>query len=476
MKNRLTILAALLLASLAGLHSAAALEAPRPNIVFFLIDDLGWRDLGCCGSTFYRTPNIDRLAAGGMRFTDAYAACSVCSPTRASLLTGKYPARLHLTHILGRKPPAHERLRVPDWTEHLPLEEVTFAEALKEAGYATAQFGKWHVGDAPFTPENQGFDVVVADARHKNRHDKNVTQLTDAAIGFMRSRARGPFLAYLCHHTVHVPYEADRDVAAEYRKRAPALGQNNPTMAAMIEALDASVGRVLAALDELGIAGNTIVIFTSDNGGLRSVREGERVVTATDNAPARGGKSMLYEGGTRVPLIISWPGVTRPGSTCGEPVISNDLYPTLLDMACLPLRPPQHQDGLSLAPLLKGTGALNREALFWHFPHYHSGVEPGGSMRAGDWKLIEFFADDRVELYNLKEDIGETRDLAGKLPDKVAALRGRLRGWREAVGAQMPVPNPDYGEPASPRTGPRGARATPRTGVKVDWNPMRTGI
>lgn len=365
---------------------------------------------------------------------------------------------------------------MPDWTEHLPLEEVTFAEALKEAGYATAQFGKWHVGDAPFTPENQGFDVVVADARHKNRHDKNVTQLTDAAIGFMRSRARGPFLAYLCHHTVHVPYEADRDVAAEYRKRAPALGQNNPTMAAMIEALDASVGRVLTAIDELGIADNTILIFTSDNGGLRSVREGERVVTATDNAPARGGKSMLYEGGTRVPLIINWPGVTRPGSTCSEPVISNDLYPTLLDMACLPLRPPQHQDGLSLAPLLKGTGALNREALFWHFPHYHSGVKPGGSMRAGDWKLIEFFEDDRVELYNLKDDIGETRDLAWKLPDKVAALRGRLRGWREAVGAQMPIPNPDYGAPASPRAGPRGAQATPRTGVKVDWNPVRTGI
>ncbi len=423
-----------------GLLTMADAATTPPNIIFFLIDDLGWRDLSCCGSTFYKTPNIDRLAADGMRFTDAYAACSVCSPTRASLLTGKYPARLHLTHVIGGKPQPNTRLSEPNWTRHLPLEEVTFAETLKEASYATAQFGKWHLGDPPFTPDKQGFDVVVPAAPAKNHHDKNVAQLTDAVIEFMRSHAKQPFLAYLCHHTVHVPHEADKTLTEEYRKKAPRAGQNNPTMAAMIEALDKSVGRILATLDELGIAGNTVVIFTSDNGGLRSIRQGKGVVTATDNAPARAGKATLYEGGTRVPLIIKWPGITRPGSTSSVPVISNDLYPTLLDIAGLLPRPTQHQDGLSLTPLLKGTGSLQRDALFWHFPHYHSGVKPAGSLRVGNWKLIEFFEDNRVELYNLKDDIGEENNLATKMPEKAAQLRKQLHDWRTNVGAQMTQP------------------------------------
>ena len=455
MKQKQLILAALLLAPLAPLAALHAAEpaklAGKPNILFFLIDDLGWRDLGCCGSTFYKTPNIDRLAADGMRFTDAYAAAPLCSPTRASLLTGKYPARLHLTYVIGGKPQPNGRLIAPNWTQHLPLEETTFAEALKEAGYATAQFGKWHVGGPNFGPDKQGFDVVVAATPAKNRRDKNVTQLTDAAIEFMRLHAKEPFLAYLCHHTVHVPHEADKALTEEYRKTAPRTGQNNPTMAAMIETLDQSVGRVLTALAELGIARNTIIIFTSDNGGLRSVQQGKGVVTATDNAPARAGKATLYEGGTRVPLIIKWPGVTQPGSTSSVPVISNDLYPTLLGMAGLPPRPAQHQDGLSLAPLLNGTGTVNREALFWHFPHYHSGVKPGGSLRAGEWKLIEFFEDNRVELYNLKDDLGEKQNLAAKQPEKAAELRQRLHNWRASVGAQMPTPNPDYASPTPVR-------------------------
>ena len=222
----------------------------------------------------------------------------------------------------------------------------------------------------------------------------------------------------------------------------------------MIETLDQSVGRVLQTLDELGIAENTIVILTSDNGGLRSVLEGKKNVTATDNSPARGGKAMLYEGGTRVPLIIKWPGVTRAGSTSDVPVISMDLYPTLLDMAGLPARPSQHRDGLSLAPLLKGTGTLDREALFWHFPHYHSDVAtPMGSLRAGDWKLIEFFEDNRIELYNLKDDIGEKQNLAAKQPEKAAELRKRLQDWRASVGAQMPAPNPSYAERTPARAG-----------------------
>lgn len=444
MKPTLPLLAVLLLAPLAALHAGDA-PKPKPNIIVFLIDDLGWRDLGCQGSTFYRTPNIDRLAMDGVRFTEAYAACAVCSPTRAAILTGKYPARLRFTHILGgEKALPNRKLKTADWIQNLPLEEVTFAEALKAAGYATGHFGKWHVGGAGFTPDKQGFGVTVDATPAKNRQDKNVTQLTDAAIAFMRSHAKQPFLAHICHHTVHVPYEADEALTAAYRAKAPATGQNHPKMAAMIETLDQSVRRVLQTLDELGLSENTIVILTSDNGGLRSVLEGKKTVTATDNSPARGGKAMLYEGGTRVPLIIKWPGVTRAGSTSDVPVISMDLYPTLLDMAGLPARPSQHRDGLSLAPLLKGTGTLDRDALYWHFPHYHSNVAaPMGSLRSGDWKLVEFFEDNRIELYNLKNDIGEKQNLAAKEPEKAASLLKQLHHWRTEVNAAMPSQKPD---------------------------------
>ncbi|MFA5058540.1 MAG: sulfatase, partial [Opitutaceae bacterium] len=353
-----------------------------------------------------------------------------------------YPARLHLTYAIGLTDPTNEKLKIPHWTQYLPLEEVTFAEALKEAGYATGHFGKWHLGEPSITPGKQGFDV--AKDPPKNREDKKVKQLTDATIAFMRAHAKEPFLAYLCHYTVHVPYEADEALTDLYRTKAPRTGQNHPKMAAMIETLDTSIGCVLRALDELGIAGNTVVIFTSDNGGLRWIQEGEGMITATDNAPAREGKSTRYEGGLRVPLIIKWPGVTQPGSTSSVLVISTDLYPTLLDMASLPPRPMQHQDGLSLVPLLKDTGTLNREALFWHFPHYHSGVKPGGAVRAGDWKLIELFEDNQIELYNLKDDLGEKNNLATQLPEKAAELRKMLHDWRASLGAQMPTPNPSY--------------------------------
>ena len=440
-------------------HVQAAPSQPerKPNIVIFLIDDLGWRDLGCSGSTFYQTPTIDRFAAGAMRFNESYASASICSPTRASLLTGKYPARLHLTHIMGGEKPSPKRnLKTAGWIENLPLPEVTFAEVLKEGGYATGHFGKWHVGGPGFTPDQQGFDVTVDATPAKNRQDKNVTQLTDAAIAFMQAHAKEPFLAYVCHHTVHVPYEADEAMTDIYRQKAPRTGQNHTKMAAMIETLDHSVNRVLQTLDELGLADNTIVIFTSDNGGLRHVQEGKQNVTATDNAPARGGKAMLYEGGIRVPLIIKWPGVTRPGSISTVPVISMDLYPTLLDMAGLPPRPAQHLDGLSLAPLLRGGETLQRGALFWHFPHYHSNVAtPMGSLRAGDWKLIEFFERNRTELYNLKDDFSEKHNLAAELPEKAAALRQQLHDWRTSVGALMPAANPK-----SPRTPAKSAVGT----------------
>ncbi len=438
------ILFALLLAPLVALQAADTTK-PRPNIILFLIDDLGWKDLGCQGSTFYQTPNIDRLAREGVRFTEAYAACAVCSPTRAAILTGKYPARLRFTHIMGGEQPSPSRkLKTAGWIQNLPLEEVTFAEALKAAGYATGHFGKWHVGGPDFGPDKQGFDVTMDATPAKNHQDKNVTQLTDAAIAFMRAHAKEPFLTSVCHHTVHVPYEADEALTTTYRAKAPATGQNHPKMAAMIETLDQSVRRVLQTLDELSLAEKTIIILTSDNGGLRSVREGKKTVTATDNSPARGGKAMLYEGGTRVPLIIKWPGVTPTGGTSAVPVISMDLYPTLLDMAGLPARPSQHRDGLSLAPLLKGTGTLDRDALQWHFPHYHSNVAtPMGSLRAGDWKLIEFFEDNRIELYNLKNDIGEKQNLAAKEPEKAAELRKKLQDWRAEVNAAMPIQKPD---------------------------------
>jgi arylsulfatase A-like enzyme len=448
-QSRLTAVLAGTLSLLAPLAAVCAADDPsparKPNIILFLIDDLGWKDLGCQGSTFYRTPNIDRLAEEGVRFTEAYAACAVCSPTRAAILTGKYPARLQFTHIMGGEQPSPGRkLKTAGWIQNLPLEEVTFAEALKQGGYATGHFGKWHVGGAGFTPDKQGFDVTMDATPAKNRQDKNVAQLTDAAIAFMRAHAKEPFLAYVCHHTVHVPFEANEAVTAAYRAKAPATGQNHPKMAAMIEALDQSVRRVLQTLDELGLAENTVVILTSDNGGLRWVLEGKKTVTATDNSPARGGKAMLYEGGTRVPLIIKWPGVTRTGSTSAVPVISMDLYPTLLDMAGLPARPTQHRDGLSLALLLKGTGTLDRQALHWHFPHYHSNVAtPMGSLRAGDWKLMEFFEDNRIELYNLKNDSGEKQNLAATEPEKAASLIKQLHHWRTEVNAAMPSQKPN---------------------------------
>ncbi|MFY7809463.1 MAG: sulfatase-like hydrolase/transferase, partial [Fimbriimonadaceae bacterium] len=281
---RLFFLTALLLAPLVALQAADTTK-PRPNIILFLIDDLGWKDLGCQGSTFYQTPNIDRLATEGVRFTEAYAACAVCSPTRAAILTGKYPARLHFTHILGgEKALPNRKLKTADWIQNLPLEEVTFAEALKAAGYATGHFGKWHVGGPDFGPDKQGFDVTMDATPAKNHQDKNVTQLTDAAIAFMRAHAKDPFLAHICHHTVHVPYEADEALTATNRARAPATGQNHPKMAAMIETLDQSVRRVLQTLDELGLAENTARVRTDR--ALEKLRRAlaARGVTSTASA------------------------------------------------------------------------------------------------------------------------------------------------------------------------------------------------
>jgi arylsulfatase A-like enzyme len=446
----------------------------RPNFVFFLIDDMGWIDAGCYGSSFYETPNIDGLAGEGMRFTDAYAACPVCSPTRASIMTGKYPARLKLTDYLkGRR---RGKLNPADYLDQMPLEEFTIAEALKEGGYATGFVGKWHLGDKPYYPEHQGFDVNIGGTRSgmprsyfypqwrsnppiEGRDGEYLTdRLTDESLRFLEANSNKPFLLYLSHYAVHTPLQSKKKLTAKYKAKAKNLApvkgprfvpegerearqvQDHPVYAGMVQSVDESVGRVMKKLEELGVADNTVVIFMSDNGGL-STSEG----SPTSNVPLRAGKGWLYEGGIREPMIIKWPGVVKPGSVCNEPVTSTDFYPTMLKMAGLALRPKQHRDGVSLVPLLRQRGKPKRKAIYWHYPHYgNQGGSPGGAVRAGDYKLIEFYEDNRVEMYNLKDDVGEKHDLSAEMPRKAAQLRKMLHDWRKAVDAQMPQPNPAY--------------------------------
>ncbi len=437
--------------------------AAKPNFVFVVIDDLGWADLGCYGSRFYETPYIDRLASRGMRFTDAYAASPVCSPTRLSILTGKYPARVRLTNYLtGRRWPDNSPLLpLKNWQTFMPLEEVTIAEALRAAGYVSACIGKWHLEprnpsgsgrdarpDADLGPGVQGFDVVVS--RGPSQMDKGVDALTEKAVEFIRTHVQWPFFLYLAHYSVHIPLEAKPELIEKYRAKIRADDpQNNPIYAGMVETVDKSVGRLMATLDELGLTNNTVFVFSSDNGGL-SVKEGPNT-PATSNLPLRAGKGFLYEGGIRVPLIVSWPGVIPPGSACNVPVCSIDLYPTFLEIAGLALQPGQVIDGESLVPLLTQTGSLKRDAIYWHYPHYsNQGGLPSGAIRAGDYKLIEFYEDERIELYNLRLDPGERHDLAAVMPNKAAELRKRLHEWRESLAAQMPAKNPDY-DPKKPR-------------------------
>jgi arylsulfatase A-like enzyme len=463
----------LILALAAPLSLLSAAE--KPNIIFILTDDYGWADLGCYGSTFYETPNLDRLASQGTRFTDAYAACNVCSPTRASILTGKYPARLNLTDWLpGRSDRPDQKLNRPVIRQFLPLEEVTLAEAFKEAGYRTGFFGKWHLGEEPkYYPEHQGFDVNLGGCgkghppsyfspyniptlKDGPKGEYLNDRLTDEVIDFMEKSKDQPFLVYLSHYAVHTPLQAKPDDLAKYKTKAtkmktkaPRFGtergvrvrlvQDHPVYGAMVDNMDQSVGRVMDKLDELGLADRTIVIFTSDNGGL-SINEG----TPTSNLPLRAGKGWAYDGGVREPLIVRWPGVSRPGSVSAAPIISTDYYPTLLEMAGLPLRPEQHVDGRSFVPLLKGEN-LPEKPLFWHYPHYsNQGGSPNGVIRLGDFKLVEWFEDSRTELFNLKSDIGEQHDLSATMPEKTAELTRRLHQWRLQVGARMPTPNPNY--------------------------------
>jgi arylsulfatase A-like enzyme len=428
---------------------------------------MGWRDTGCYGSTFYQTPHIDRLAAGGMRFTQAYAACPVCSPTRASILTGKYPARLHLTDWLpGRSDRPSQKLLRPKIRQHLPLEEVTLARALRPLGYVSASIGKWHLGGKPYYPEKHGFDLNVGGTEkgsppgyfypYRNRNFSIPTlpggqpgeyltdRLTSEAEKFIGKNKDKPFFLYLAHYAVHIPLQAKKDLIAKYRERAkPGRPQHNPVYAAMVASVDQSVGRIVKTLADLKLAERTVIIFTSDNGGL-SVKEGPST-PATSNAPLRAGKGYLYEGGIREPLIVRWPGVTRPRSVCDVPVCSVDFFPTVLEMAGAKKDARRSVDGVSLVPLLRRSGGLKRDALYWHYPHYsNQGGKPGGAVRRANYKLIEFYEDGKRELYNLKDDPGEKQDLAAKMPDKVKELHRVLQDWRKAVKAQMPTANPDY--------------------------------
>jgi arylsulfatase A len=439
-----------------------AADVPRPNVIIIVADDLGWADLGCYGSTFHETPNLDRLARTGMRFTNGYAACPVCSPSRAAIMTGKYPARLHLTDWLPGRPdrPSQMLLR-PEIRQQLPLEEITIAEALKPAGYASASIGKWHLGGRPYWPEHQGFDVNVGGTETgsppggyfgfktptmtaRSADDYLTDRLADEAVAFIERNRDRPFLAYLPHYAVHIPLQAKPAILARFKtKPAGSSPQSNPIYAAMIESLDDAVGRILATLDRLAISDRTVVVFTSDNGGL-SVKEGPNT-PATSNAPLRAGKGYLYEGGIRVPLIVRWPGATRPGSVCDVPVSGQDLYPTVREVAGAKPAPGQVIDGESLVSLLRGRGERKRSALFWHYPHYsNQGGRPGGAVRQGDLKLIEHYEDGRRELFDLAHDPGERHDLVGERTGDAARLASLLDGWRQAVGSQMPRPNPDY--------------------------------
>jgi arylsulfatase A len=438
--------------------------AAPPNVVIILMDDLGWADVGCYGSKYYHTPQIDRLATTGLRFTDAYAVCPVCSPTRASILTGRYPARLHLTDFLyGRPDRPDQRLLKPNVLRQLPLEEVTLAEALKTAGYATGHVGKWHLGGPGFLPTDQGFDVNIAGAAtgspptyfapFKNARGEFLPGLENAPAGeyltdrltaeaerFIESNKARPFLLYFAHYAVHIPLMAKPDVVAKYPAGGKPGTQNNPIYAAMVESMDDSVGRVVKKLADLGLTDRTIVIFTSDNGGL-SVLEGPDT-PATTNAPLREGKGYLYEGGIREPFIVTGPGVAKPGTTCATPISSIDLFPTILELCGA--KSDAKTDGISIAPLLRGD-SISRDALYWHYPHYsNQGGCPGGAVRAGDLKLIEFYETGRQELYDLRRDKGETRNLAGDRPEVVKELAAKFDGWRQSVGAQMMKPNPDY--------------------------------
>lgn len=453
----------------------SALARPR-NVVLILVDDMGQTDLSCYGSKFYETPHVDQLARDGVRFANGYSACTVCSPTRAALLTGKYPARLRITDWIAGHERPKAKLKIPDWQKFLRFEEITLAEQFKAAGYATASIGKWHLtpalkeGDEAYYPEKHGFDLNVggyARGQPPSYHAPyKIPTLAEGPVGefltdreaaeavkFIEANKEKPFFLYLPHYAVHTPLGGKPDVIAKYQAKAaklPDLKQKNATYAALVESVDDSLGTIRAALKRLKLDEDTIIVFTADNGGLLPV---------TDNSPFRVGKGSAYEGGVRVPLIIHAPGSGKAGHVETTPAMTIDLYPTLLDLAgAKPLQ--SVVDGVSLAPLLRQGVKPDRADLFWHYPHYHpGGATPYSAIRSGDLRLVHFYEDGRDELYDLAADVGETKDLAAAQPDQAKALRARLEAWLKSVDAQLPAPNPAHDAAADGAQGRKNAKA-----------------
>jgi arylsulfatase A-like enzyme len=450
----------------------------KPNFVFFLVDDLGWRDIGAFGSPFYETPNVDRLAASGMKFTNAYAASPVCTPTRSSIMTGQAPARTNTTAWRGARQPEQWNRNTPllpaSYRDHLRLEQTTLAEALKEGGYATFFAGKWHLGGQGKWPTDQGFDINkggcawghpktflspygIPTLENGPKGEYLPLRLGRETVKFIEAHQDQPFFAYLSFYDVHTPLETTEALKAKYQKKKNRLDfqrrrlgqvhgqpvrlvQDHPIYGGMVEGMDRAVGNVLDILKKLNLEKDTVVIFMSDNGGLSTYNW-----APTSNRPLRAGKGWLYEGGIRVPMIMRVPGITEAGSETDEPVISHDFYPTLLDLAGLQRRPTQHKDGVSLVPLLQGNKTVPRDQLFFHFPHYApQRATPSAAVRQGSWKLIWFFENDQVELYNLNTDIQEMYNLAKLYPERTKRLKAELEHWLSKVDANFPETNPDY--------------------------------
>jgi arylsulfatase A len=507
-------------ALIAAAGPAQAVESKKPNVIFFLVDDLGWSDVGCFGSTFYETPNIDKLAEQGVKFTDAYAACHVCSPTRASIMTGKYPATLNLTDwISGRGNTRFQVLLNAEKTVNLPSEETTIAEVLKGLGYETALFGKWHLGKDT-DPTEHGFDIHEPHSVNSNlggrgylkpgkipgldKGDYVTDRLAELAAQYIDENKDKPFFIYMGHFSVHDPIQGRPDLVEKYKKKLASMPpqsgpdyilegnpdsptypsraeldellelpeyadtyksypndlvkvkqkQDNVQLAGMVESVDQSLGTLMAKLKEHGIEDNTIVIFMSDNGGMSAMngtpksttvpKERLNRVTSSSNLPLRGAKGWLYEGGIRVPLIVKWPHHGQIGTVCDEPVISTDFFPTILEMVGVENKT-KDIDGKSFTRLVRGE-EMDRGPIYWHFPHYsnHGMQSPGGAIRDGDYKLLEYFENGTVQLFNLKDDIGEQNDLSKIEVDKTKELTAKLHQWRKEVDAQMMKPNPDY--------------------------------
>jgi arylsulfatase A-like enzyme len=444
-------------------------ETTKPNVILFLVDDLGWTDVTTFGSDFHQTPHVDQLAASGISFTNAYAACTVCSPTRASLMTGKYPARINCTDwITGHNKP-YAKMKIPDWTQYVAEEEYTLAEALKDNGYITAHFGKWHLGEAEnYWPERQGFDYnfggwsAGSPALHNGGgyfSPYNNPRLADGPEGeyltkrlarevssFITQYKDSSFFINFWLYNVHTPLEAEKDKIDKYKTLLNEDNNHtNPVYAAMVEHMDDALGKVIQTLKDQGIYDNTIIIFFSDNGGYRrSFGNREKV---TSNFPLRSGKGDMFEGGVRVPLIIHWPEKFSGGKVKHDPVISMDVYSTILGLtgSSIDTRYNSGLDGVDLTGILMHDDAISRKSLYWHYPHYHrEGAKPYSAVRMGDWKLIEVFEYDSLQLFNLKEDIREQYNLASSHPEKVEELYQELNNWRIEVGAQMPTRNPNY--------------------------------